>query len=270
MILEENKMSIIKCPNCKSIVSDKAISCPACGIILAKNDVSYKKICKECGSELRDDYSYCINCGCPIQFENNEYQIKAADKIPPHKTKSKKITAVISIVLLIAILVSCLLIKNHTAENYREALNNISALMIEGAAEAEEDCNLIYAVWHNSIYHKYDSKTDKYTLKSSQDAFNDDFNDSLSNLFNDTSFCEKLNSITNNQNSVTAMMKELMNPPNKYQKAYVSLNEYYNSYLELTNLALFPNGRSLNEFESDFRNTETELLKTYNAIKLYL
>lgn len=263
-------MAIIKCPNCKNAISNKAISCPTCGIILTKNNVSSTNICKECGSELRNDYSYCINCGCPIQLKNNEYQIRVADKTLPHKTRNKIIAAVISIVLLIAIFGSCLLIKNSAIANYKETLNNISALMLEGAAEAEETCNLVYTVWYNSIYHKYDSKTDKYTLKSSQNKFNDDFNDSLSNLFNDTSFCEMSESITTNQNSVTAMMKELMNPPNKYQEAYAALNEYYNAYLELTDLALFLNGRSLNEFESDFKNAEAELMKTYNTIKLYL
>lgn len=65
--------------------------------------------------------------------------------------------------------------------------------MLLGASEAEDAGNLIKSVWYNTIYEETDSKTDKYTHSESNGfRFNKDFNDSLSALFSDSDFTEKI------------------------------------------------------------------------------
>jgi len=268
-LLEENKMAIIKCPKCLKEISDNAASCPECGTILQKNE----SICKECGSELKNEYSYCLNCGCPVDFSNNEQsntlqnEIKNTD--PAKKSKRKRYLIIVSVVLVIAILTSGILLKKQMTVNYKEKLSSISLLMIEGAANAENIGNLIHNVWYNTIYEKHDSQTDKYTLDSSGWKFNDDFNDSLSNLFNDNTYSEQIESLKNNQNSVVSMMKELTDPPKEYQEAYTVLKEYYDAYLEFTNLIINPTG-SLSTFTNNFHNADSKVVNAYNSMKIYI
>ena len=50
--------------------------------------------------------------------------------------------------------------------------------------------------------------------------FNDDFNTSLSNLFNDKSYKENIEKIEKNRTDVKSYMDRLKNPPNKYVSEY--------------------------------------------------
>ena len=64
-------------------------------------------------------------------------------------------------------------------------------------------------------------------------------------------------------------MKTLKNPPAEYQEAYEKLNELYDSYFVLTNLAVSPTG-SLQTFSSDFNDADMETEKCYKAMFKYL
>ena len=58
--------------------------------------------------------------------------------------------------------------KSSAASARKEYISNLNiarATMLQGAADAEETCNLINSVWHNAIFKKSDASTDKYTRK---------------------------------------------------------------------------------------------------------
>lgn len=150
---------------------------------------------------------------------------------------------------------------------YSENLKNVTGDMLAGAAVAEDVGGLIHDVWYNTIYEKSDTETDKYTRGTY--SFNDDFNTSLAKLFSDTEIQNKINSIKTNQDKVQSIMKELQNPPEEYKEAYGELKNYYNSYLELTNLVINPNG-NLQSYTSDFNNADSEAAKCYQAMKIYI
>jgi predicted nucleic acid-binding Zn ribbon protein len=65
-------MALIRCPKCGNKVSEKASSCPHCGISLSKNLQKEKLKCPECSSELPDNATFCPNCGYPIRKENKK------------------------------------------------------------------------------------------------------------------------------------------------------------------------------------------------------
>ena len=267
-------MAIIRCPNCKNEISDRAISCPACGIILQKSEISSTiNICRECGSELRSDYSFCLNCGCPLDTKSNKssqpQQIEVINIKPSKTTKKKRKTIIICIILVIAILTSVALSQKIKTKNYSETLSSISTLMIEGTTSAEEAGKLIHDVWYNTIFEEFDSLTDEFTMDSDGYKFYDDFNEALSNLFNDYSFSKKLDSIKENLVSVNSMMKELTNPPKKYQEAYIILKDFYDAYLELTNLVLNPTG-SLQTFTDDFNEADSKVANDLKKISIYI
>ena len=62
-------MALIKCLNCGSEISDKAVECPKCKTVLKKQ---VKKVCIECGNELEEETTICPKCGCPIEECNKD------------------------------------------------------------------------------------------------------------------------------------------------------------------------------------------------------
>ena len=99
-------------------------------------------------------------------------------------------------------------------------------------------------------------------------VFVDDFNDALNRLFADSEFNVLITNIKYNTQEVNSLMKDLKNPPEEHREAYNALKEFYNAYLELTNLAVNPTG-SLNSFSSSFHNADTAAVNCYKSMKMY-
>ena len=178
--------------------------------------------CPECGKEISDNSTKCIHCGSPIKNEK----------------QNKKLLFIIIVILFIACIIAGIIIKvnndkkqkeleeqeriienKRKAENeYKQNIDEVIDLMLDGGITAEEVGNLTYDVWYNSIWEKKDNKTNKYTMKNGK--FNDDFNTSLSNLFNDKSYKENIEKIEKNRTDVKSYMDRLKNPPNKYVSEY--------------------------------------------------
>lgn len=267
---EDIRMALIKCSNCGKDVSDKAFECPQCGEKLIEKEMP-KRICEECGKELEDEEIVCSRCGCPVTEENNQENSKKNVRF------NKRVIAVLTLVI-VAIIGVIFVIKNiqkniaeqeriQISEDYETNLELASSMMLTGAAKAEDVGGLIHDVWYNTIYEESDSETDRYTKTSGR--FNDDFNDSLKTLFADSSFQLKISSIESNQESVKTIMKELTNPPQEYSEAYNALKEYYDAYLEFTNLVINPTG-SLQTFTSNFNDSDSAVAKYYEAMKIYI
>ncbi len=71
-------MALIKCSECGQMISDKANTCPHCGI-----PIEQKTICEECGMEISTSITVCSNCGYPIQKTGERF-------IPLNSEESKK------------------------------------------------------------------------------------------------------------------------------------------------------------------------------------
>ncbi len=272
-------MALIKCPECGKEISEKAFECPQCGKQLKEKESS-KKYCSECKNELNDEDIVCPKCGCPVET-------KETGNEDDSKHNSKKI--IIVIIFAIVIIGSIFGVKKYQdimaekaekaaeeaaekerlqiSEDYAANLELVSFTMITGAAEAEEAGGLIHDVWYNTIYEESDTDTDKYTKGTY--GFNDDFNTSLQNLFSDVNFQSTISSIETNQETVKGLMKKLINPPEEYNQAYNALKDYYDSYIELTNLVINPTG-SLQTFTNNFNNADSAVAKYYEAMKIYI
>ncbi len=284
-------MALIECKNCGKTVSDKATTCPHCGISLLEDapdsELQSKRICEECGAELSDDVQICPNCGCPIEDNNKietvpqEVEISAAQIERAKKASSKTLIIILAIVAVVIIIFAGYNINKSNEEKkaaeeaaelsatYAENLETVSYTMLIGAANAEEAGNLIKKVWYNSIYEEKDSETDQYTRKNGTGTFYDDFNDALINLFSDTSFSDTISSIKSNQTAVKELMKDLTNPPEEYEEAYDALKEYYDAYLELTNLVTSPSG-SYQTFSTNFNTADSSVSNCYSSMNMYL
>lgn len=66
-------MALIKCPECRKEISDKAIVCPQCGKTAACVDPALEDaksvICEECGAEIPEGAAACPNCGNPVSSD---------------------------------------------------------------------------------------------------------------------------------------------------------------------------------------------------------
>ncbi len=238
--------------------------------------------CPECGHEVSDTAATCPHCGCAISQQQTEEKTKKKKSI-----SKKKLIIIISsiIVALIIVAVGALLIKQHAdnvekeriqkesqkkqerEESYKSNLDLVSYSMLDGASKAEELGNLTHDVWSNAIFEEHDKKTDKYTIKNGK--FVDDFNDAIANLQSSKSYQKKSEKIETNKELVNDLMKKMKNPPAKYSKASKVLEEYYDSYISLVELALSPTG-NLNSFTESFNEADSEVLKNYNKMKVYL
>lgn len=62
-------MSLIKCPECGSMVSLQADNCPSCGYPIKDN------VCKECGNLLEKGATICSSCGCSVDKRKNFFNL---------------------------------------------------------------------------------------------------------------------------------------------------------------------------------------------------
>lgn len=253
-------MALIYCPQCGKSVSDKAVSCIHCGFMAFEQKTNTHNVikCDDCGTEY-EELSSCPVCGCPAPIINTEQK-------PKRKRKVIIVTVILFVVLIIIGFLKVISAKQAEAEQYYNNMRVVTYTMLEGAADAENAGNLIRSVWYNTIYEKSDSNTDKYTMQNG--TFVDDFNDALSNLFSDSTFIENISKIEDNQSQVTALMKELRNPPKEYEEAYSVLKTYYDNYLKMTKMAINPTG-SLQSFSEDFNAADTDTVNLYEKMEFY-
>lgn len=271
-------MPLINCPNCGKEISDKALACPQCGMNIIKEDENKdieELICTDCGAILEKGMDVCPNCGCPVESQNGDLKNSADEKpqnvaitsinISLFKKRGFWISIISVIVVVLAIIGGIKKYNNSQAEKYAktyyENMQAASSTMLLGASTAEEAGGLIHDVWYNKIYDKYESKTSKYTSGAS------DFNAALAKLFADSDFQEQIDSIKSNQSLVNDYMKDLKSPPDEYKDAYEDLKEYYDSYVEMTNLVVSPTG-SLQTYTSNFNDADSKVSNCYKKMQL--
>ena len=271
-------MALVKCPNCNNDVSDMAKDCPSCGYEL-KQEAKAINTCPDCNTVLSGNELKCPKCGCPLKTSEEEIQKVeiASINIQKDKKKRKKVLiTIISIFIVLAIIGGVGIFafqkakeeeKKRIETEYKENLKSVASDMLVGSYAAERAGGLIHDVWYNTIFKKSDSKTDNFTKKSSF-TWND-FNTALKKLSDDKSFSSIIQKLKENQKTVADTMKLLTNPPEKYEDAYVAVKDYYDAYLELTDLVINPTG-SLQTYTSSFNSADTNVSKCYSSVKIYI
>lgn len=209
--------------------------------------------CPKCEETISEKATVCLRCNSAVK----------------QKQKKHKGT-IISIIVFALIVVSVLgigILQKAKELKYYSNMETVSFTMLDGATKAEDAGNLIKSVWYNAIFEERNSETDKYTMKNGK--FVDDFNDALSELFADENFSNSISEIVTNQSDGANLMKQLKEPPKKYEEAYSVLKVYYDNYLKMTKIVINPTG-SLNTFSEDFNTYDNNTVDSYEKMKLYL
>jgi uncharacterized membrane protein len=189
-----------------------------------------------------------------------------------NKSNKGTFVTIIGILFLVAVVVLGIIFvkaekEKEAAAKYQQAYNDIVSTMVDGAVDAENSGNIIIQVWNNAIFETQDVATDKYVIVNGQ--FVSDFNDALDNLFSDQEFISTIYKIQENQTYVRSAMKDMVNPPKGYEKAFNTLEKMYAAYIELTDIVVNCSG-SLESFSKEYNNADTELAKQYHATEIYV
>lgn len=221
--------------------------------------------CPECGKEVSDKALSCPNCGYPITVaKRKRYKLKA--KFIPF------------LILIIAAIIGTAVYFLHlhdrkaaeeqakeeeeSVQTYNTNVDLIYTSMLSGAVKSESICNVIYQVWHNTIYGVDDETTNKYTKNVNS------FNEAIANLFADEDFKADIEELERNQKTVNTVMKNLKNPPEELKEEYDILKDCYDLYTRLADLAVNPSG-SLSYYSSEFREIDAEFVNKLKILKLY-
>lgn len=205
--------------------------------------------CSECGKEISDKAKKCPGCGCKIVSEK--------------KSKTKVLIITLITILLLSGIATYFIINKVRENKYMKKYKEIVDIMADTGAKAEDSINTIRQVWSNTIFEENDEKTDKYTKTNG--VFNDDFNDSLDNLFTDPDFYSKTLEIRTGVMDVDELFEKMDNPPRKYKKAYEDLEEFYDIFYEFCNLAVSPEG-NLTSYSERTRELDSDTAKAFKKV----
>lgn len=226
-------------------------------------------ICTECGREISDKASICPHCGNPMS--NNTI----ASDTPKHSALSnqKIFKVVLPIILILLVVVSATVVHLNNVKKgelearntYIDDLNALLNAVIYAGGTAETLCNSTKNVWYNTIFEKSDEATDKYT-KTSYGSFHSDFNTSISYLYSDSTFSNKISSLENYKDSLAAFYKKLNNPPDDFEDCYSSATQLYTDCLSLIDLAINPTG-SLQNYSDNFSKYDSAIVSSIQKLK---
>lgn len=211
--------------------------------------------CSECNNEVSDTAKNCPKCGAKIVNKIKEEKKK--------KNKSKIIIFGIIVAVLIAIsTITLFIINQKRLSTYKKNYEDIIDKIYDSARKTEDALSLYRKVWYNTIWEEDDIQTDKYT-KDATGEFNDDFNDSLTNLWISSDYSSKINDIKiDSLSEIPSLYKKLKNPPKKMKNAFDDLEELYDAYLSFTDMALNPSG-SLNSFTNKYNELDDKVASLY-------
>ena len=231
--------------------------CPYCGKLITIK----KKICPECGANLRD-YVTCKECGAYVNKLNSECP-ECGFKF---KKGGWKIILTVILIFLIAVgFVSC---KAAINLSYQENYDKTVRYIIESAAEIEKCNNETMDVWYNSI-HKIDNDfSDTYT-KDEDGNFYEDFNDALDKYLESEKYKGYVSLSVAYQQDIIELLEKLHNPPKKYSQAYEEILNLYNEYDEYYRLVIEFPSMSYKEYSEKTYEVDEELVKLYRRALLF-
>ena len=188
----------------------------------------------------------------------------------PAKSFSKKKIALLgaSVVLIICIAVFVgVFAKRNNRHDYIQTITAAKYTMLKGAAEAETTCNLISAVWYNTIFEVHDTSTDKYTMYAGK--FRKDFNDSIAALHDSDEHSYHITTILACQSVAKDYMKELQDPPKGLETCYDTLCNLYAEFTNLTELALNPQG-TIQTFNLNYQSYDKSFMQYYDMLEIQI
>jgi len=202
----------------------------------------------------------------------------------------KRITAVLLLILIsLSILTGCNNSQKmkELEKEYDAEIRLVVYDMFLQAAEAEGMVNMYLKVWKDSIEMTLDkqrlatsmgihtSQVDAYIGEptgsgwSSYYAFKGNFDDAIRCVSKYHENTGKNDKLVNKKSEIKDKMKELNNPPEKYNKAFDIALELYTLYEKYTDMAISPSG-SLVSYSQEAKELSSEIISKYKQFEVML
>ncbi|MCI8608975.1 MAG: zinc ribbon domain-containing protein [Firmicutes bacterium] len=254
-------MTSITCPVCKKELSEHAKFCSECGARIKEMETeSDHNVCLESEDEAAETAESLTRFEVSAEATESHEPVITTSK---HSSRNKIVIAVICIIVIVCGIFVANIIKANREKTYMNDLGEVVDTMYSGALAAEEMGSQIHDVWYNAIFDEDNFETYKFTKGIS------DFNLALENLFKDISFIVRSERLNDNIDLTDSQMKKLTSPPDKCRDAYDEVKEMYKVYIEFTNMVLSPSG-NLQSYTSEYNDLDSEFVKCYQAVKLYI
>jgi hypothetical protein len=229
--------------------------------------------CPECNKQISDRVKACPHCGYPLVDEGSNAQEPLQVNVTSIKLNNGKGKSFKKLIIMIVALASIaafavILIKKKQKDDYIDRLNTVYDIVIIGASKAETLCNLTQRVWRNCIFEDYDTETNKYTRTAY--GYHSDFNVALAALYDDETTITEVRTIKANQITMEFNLEALKKiPSDEFEKVYNTLNDLYNAYMSLTELAISPSG-SLQAYSQNVNDNVKKFIESYRLFKMQI
>ncbi len=269
-------MALVTCPECKKQVSSQACSCPNCGFPLSSpnpeilSDTSASKQTEPSSgkralikgiifSAIALFISANIIIYLSMLYREQEQKAYKEQLLQESIAESQSIEQSIINEAMSEIerIEQEIALQESLAEEeklrarkeYIANLNTFKENIGIGSTAAAYVCYTTKLVWSDTIYERYNEETVAYTQTNGK--FNEDFNVSLTRLYDSKDIKDHLSLINANRKATLAAYQALMNPPPEFANAFAAVEDVYSVYLDITRLAMSPSG-SLNSYTEEY------------------
>lgn len=207
----------------------------------------------------------------PSSLSDEDAQKNQMDaKNPKEKKKLSKgaligiIAAAVVVVIILAIVLVNSALERQAKDDYNRYIDNLIELSSEGidaASQAEKICNTAKRIWSSAIWdgdRAWDSDIQKY--------HSDDFNEALQAYHLDTTTIELIAKMEVAYDSADDLLKQLKDPPEGLEDAYLTAQDFMAEVETLVNLASDPSG-SLQTYSNAFNEADTACVKEFKALQ---
>lgn len=223
--------------------------------------------CPECAKEISDKVLACPNCGFPMSESTNQMQKVELSSVKLKLDKKKKNKILLSVFIIFSLLIVSTIVysanERANIQKYNENVDLIKNEMLTSATLAETLMNLTSRVWSDAIYERFSSDTYFWTINEYH-RYND-FDTALQKMFEDGTVKKNVRTISESQERVILMMKDLNNPPKSYEKVHEAMLELHAAYQSATDLAINPQG-NLNSFSENSTEKINKFIELYKKI----
>ena len=175
----------------------------------------------------------------------------------------KTFSFILVFVLFLYLLSGC---DDNSTDEYNQSLHEFKKLTLKSGLKAEGVCNMIEAIWTDTIYGNLNADTAEYT--HSNGVVHDSFNTSLALFFVSESYKADKELIESGLSEVDKMYLSLAGPPKGCEEGYKIATTLYEQYEIVIGLAANPSG-SLNSYSDAFSDADTEYANAYKKLDRY-
>lgn len=241
-----------RCIVCNQLLREDKPFCPACGTI-------QKKLCTNCGTELKDTQTFCNNCGQRVgggDVEVNPAIEKFNQEIIKKQSSSRAkivLWAGIAFSIIVAIVLIFSAWQKQRVEEYKKNAKTFCSEVLAAAANLETIGNEIENEWYDYIY-------DRWSIYDSVDEA------VAGAQYNMSDEIAKAKRQKGNIDRLYAKIKKPVNNSDEMEDLCDAAEAFYEAYEDMYDCVIDPSG-NYNTFKAEFSEYDSDAVDAYENMK---